>query len=408
MKQYLYFIKSILLLSLLLTYGTNKALAQSLKNENADNKISFGFDQKKGLGIKTTDDFFSLNFRFRMQNSISIQKADKTEYDAEIRDFRLRLDGHLYSPKLSYKIQVSLAPKELKHKEEESLNIIKDLLVQYQFDKNWSLLFGHTKLPGNRQQLSSSGELQLTDRSINNSKFRLESDLGLHLQYKAMYKEAFSYAITTAISTGKALLNKAHAEDNYALTGKLELYPFGEFTDGGAKYEGDLARETSPKLLVSGAFHHTNNALHSQGIKGAKLYEATDIQAVFVDLLFKYKGWAAMFAYLNRSADNIATQSNLDPSLKAFVFAGQGTDYQLSYLFPSKYEITARFSNQSVDDQLKQNHFPDTKQWSLGATKYIWNHKIKLQTQVSYQQESYQLKSNKDSWYARIQIEVGI
>lgn len=397
-------LKSILFI--LCVYLSTDVAAQTTKE---DINANFRLDPKKGLGFKTADDFFSLNFRFRMQNSVGITRKDKTEYDAEIKNLRLRFDGHIYSPKLSYKIQFSLSPDDLRHKEAgEGLNTIRDLVVQYQFNKKWSVVFGHTKLPGNRQQVNSSGELQLTGRSINNSKFRLESDLGLHINYNGVSEDAFSYAVKSAISTGRGVQNKSHSDNSYSLTGKLELFPFGGFTNAGANYEGDLERELKPKLMLSGAFNFNNDVVWSQGLKGTSLFEAKDIRAVFLDVLFKHKGWAAMFAYLNRSVDNPMTQSETDPSLQAFVFAGHGTDYQLSYLFANDYEIAARFSDQRINDQLYQNHSPNTRQWSLGATKYIWKHKIKLQTEVGFQQESYLLKPSKDSWYASAQIELGI
>jgi hypothetical protein len=45
---------------------------------------------------------------------------------------------------------------------------------------NW---FGQTKLPGNNQRVVSSGSLEFTDRTINNSRFNIDRDFGLFLDY---------------------------------------------------------------------------------------------------------------------------------------------------------------------------------------------------------------------------------
>jgi hypothetical protein len=41
--------------------------------------------------------------------------------------------------------------------------------------------FGQTKLPGNNQRVVSSGSLEFTDRTINNSRFNIDRDFGLFL-----------------------------------------------------------------------------------------------------------------------------------------------------------------------------------------------------------------------------------
>src|SRR5690554_7168252 len=70
-----------------------------------------------------------------------------------------------------------------------------------------------------------------------------------------------------------------------------------------------------------------------------------------------------------------------------YVFAGEGMDYQLSYTFPvSHYEIIGRFSTQNVDDKIYQLNVPNQKQYSLGITKYIWEHAFKIQTEFTYDQ----------------------
>jgi hypothetical protein len=41
--------------------------------------------------------------------------------------------------------------------------------VLFKPTKNWTIGFGQTKLPGNNQRVVSSGSLEFTDRTINNS-----------------------------------------------------------------------------------------------------------------------------------------------------------------------------------------------------------------------------------------------
>jgi hypothetical protein len=73
-----------------------------------------------------------------------------------------------------YAIQLSFAPGDVgEFREGENINIIRDAVVFYRPNKHWNISFGQTKLPGNRQRVNSSG-LQLTDRSINNTRFTID------------------------------------------------------------------------------------------------------------------------------------------------------------------------------------------------------------------------------------------
>ena len=49
------------------------------------------------------------------------------------------------------------------------------------FWKSFSIKFGQGKLPGNRERVISSGNLQLVDRSRLNSRYNIDRDVGFTL-----------------------------------------------------------------------------------------------------------------------------------------------------------------------------------------------------------------------------------
>src|SRR5690606_32108057 len=267
-----------------------------------------------------------------------------------------------------------------------------------------------TKLPGNRQRVNSSGSLQLTDRSINNAQFNIDRDFGFQANYFQQQKDQFSYNIKTAVSSGNGR-NWSGKDNNVALTGKLELLPFGTFKKGGDYFEGDIQREEKPKVMLSGVLHTNFDANAARGEQGDKLYENRNLQSVFIDAIGKYNGWAGMVSYMNRTTDNPLTVGENSDGLQEtrYVFAGEGMDYQLSYTFPvSHYEIIGRFSTQNVNDAIYKLNVPNQKQYSFGVTKYIWEHAFKVQAEVTYDDLSYHTGDQKNNWYVRFQIEIGI
>ncbi|MTG98940.1 MULTISPECIES: porin [Myroides] len=368
----------------------------------------------KGLGMTSADSLFQLNIRFRMQNRLTAisNQDESTKYEGEIRRLRLRFDGYVGNPKFLYVIQLSFTPKDMgTQKDGQSPNIIRDAALTYRPNSNWNFIFGQTKLPGNRQRTNSSGALQLTDRSINNAKFNIDRDFGIQAYYLQEKGDNFGYNVKTAVSTGRGRNWSGSESDSYALTGRVELFPFGSFKNNGAFFEGDLARETSPKLMVAGTFSYNNNAERTQGQTGDNLYEARSFRAIMGDAILKYNGWAAMLSYMSRNLSDPITylQQDAGEPLTRSVYAGHGLDYQLSYVFPSNYELIGRVSTQTMHDDLyKQLNMPNTTEFTLGATKYLWEHAFKIQAELTYDKLTFNQGSSKNNWYFRLQFEIGI
>lgn len=407
--------KKIFLALLCLIAGVSQAQVFEASHKNNDLKLASlpYYSYGKGLGMTSADSIFQLNIRFRMQNRVTVfgNEGEDTKYDAHIRRLRLRLDGYVGNPKLLYVIQLSFAPGDVGAIEEgKNLNIIRDAAILYQPNKNWSFTFGQTKLPGNRQRINSSGALQLTDRSINNAKFNIDRDFGVQAYYLNEHKEDFSYNIKTAISSGQGRNWTGKETDSYALTGRVELLPFGTFSKNGAYFEGDLARESSLKTMLSATYYHNNKSRQSQGQLGDQLFQEKSFDGLLLDVIAKYNGWAGMIAYMNRMSDDPIAYQNPNDTNSDFnyVYAGRGMDYQLSYVFPSNYEIIGRFSNQRMNDKLFEKNLPNTNQYSIGVTKYLWEHTFKVQSELTFDELQFQNGATKNNWYFRLQFEIGI
>ncbi|NHM06928.1 porin [Flavobacterium sp. CYK-4] len=404
--------KITILFLLIIASSQAQVTIEQSKNDN-DVKLStlpyYSFG--KGIGITSPDSLFQFNIRFRMQNRATYLKNDDENgaYDGQIRRLRLRFDGYVGNPKFLYVIQLSFAPGDVGEvKEGENINIIRDAVMFYRPNKHWNISFGQTKLPGNRQRVNSSGGLQLTDRTINNAKFTIDRDFGFQVHNMNEWKDKFSYNLKGAVSTGEGRNVTGKSDDGVALTGKIELLPFGAFAKDGTYFEGDIIREQKPKLLLSGAFQQNNHGRRTQGQLGNDLFEQRTMKSVLLDAMFKYNGFAAMASYMSRSTtENAITINPLDTTESNYVFVGNGFDYQLSYNLRSNYEIIGRYSTQNVGEDIR-SIAPNTREFSFGVTKYIWEHSFKLQTEVNFDKLKYHNGTTKNNWYLRFQVEIGI
>lgn len=399
-----------LLIVLFFSFGFSQTHNDSIKNNELRLAALPYYSYGKGLGVTSADSLFQLNIRFRMQNRVTYinEENEDNRYEAQIRRLRLRFDGFVWNPKFIYIIQLSFAPGDVGQVQEgDNVNIIRDAAFYYRPNKNWNFIFGQTKLPGNRQRVNSSGALQLTDRTINNARFTIDRDFGFQAYYLNEKEDAFSYNVKTAVSTGEGRNWTQTSDDGVALTGKLEIMPFGAFKNNGIYFEGDIAREKKPKLMFSGAFQQNNSAVRTNGQLGNLLYEPRTLKSYFADVMFKYNGWAFMSAYMQREASELVTYNPDDITQFNYVYSGKGMDYQLSYIFKNYIEVIGRFSNQFVDHEIKP-FTPDLKQYSLGVTKYIREHAFKLQAELTFDEKEYYSGDVKNNWYLRLQLEIGI
>jgi hypothetical protein len=367
-------------------------------------------NSSKKLGFTQKDSLFQMNIGFRVQSRIGYGKEDSESgvVEGEIRRMRLKLDGFVYNPRFGYKVELGFSARDIGTVVVgNSGNVILDGVFFYKATPNFTVGFGQTKLPGNNQRVISSNSLELTDRSINNSKFNIDRDFGVFLDYSKENPAHFSYALKGAITKGEGRNWVKTQDDGIALSGKVELFPLGAFTKNGSNFEADLMREKTLKWMISGAFSQNNNALRSQGQLGSSLYESRTLQSLFFDTMFKYNGWTAMAAYMSRATDNPITVNPLDSTKKQAVFVGHGVDAQLSYLFPSNYQIIGRFSTQKVDAGI-QTLSPDMDEYTIGLSKYIFGHKIKLQGEFSYDNVKSYNGDVHNNWFARFQVEIGI
>ena len=407
-------LKVVVILMMVFLVTPSLIFSQSSENRQIGDDLRFPnlpfYSYGSGLGFTTPDSTFRLNIRFRMQNRTTFINRDQGEnrVEASVRRLRLRFDGFVGDPRFLYAIQLSFAPGDVGEiTPGDNLNVIRDAIFYYRPNDYWSIGFGQTKLPGNRQRVNSSGALQLTDRSINNARYTIDRDYGIFINYQLEDVDRFSWAFKSAISTGDGRNYTRNPDTALAYTGRVELYPLGAFLSNGTLFEGDIKREQTPKLLIGATYHLNLGAKRTRGQTGDELYELRDITSVHLDAMLKYRGFAAQAAYMNRRATDPLTINQFDINEFQFVHTGDGMDFQASYLFHSNYEIIGRYSA-LIPGKVAKDYQPEIDQLSFGVTRYIWEHGLKLQTELTHSTFSAYDGNKSKEWYLRFQIEIGI
>lgn len=338
------------------------------------------------------DSSWTMKFAARMQllGSSNWENGVESQTNFLIRRARLKFDGYAFSPKLEYKIELGLSNRDISGASEYTNNApryILDALIKWNFYKNFELWFGQTKLPGNRERVISSGDLQLVDRSLLNSRFNIDRDVGFQLRHhfnlsnQFIVKEIFSFAQGEGrnVTTGNL--------GGHQYTGRIELFPFGDFKSKGDYFGSDLKREETPKLSLGVSYDHNNNAVKTRSNQGSYMvtddgFFETNINTLFIDAMLKYNGFSLMAEFADREAKDPFAK-NSDGSLTGdIVQVGNGLNIQTGYLFKNQIEISGRYTNIELDKSIT-GKTPEN-QYTLGLSKYFVGHKLKVQTDISH------------------------
>lgn len=378
-------------LNYLLVIAFFATITASNAQEISDAKFGKGL-----LNFVAKDSSFSVKFAPRIQvRSVSSWDHDGDQYGGPEHNFivrraRLKFSGFAYSPKLKYKIELGLSNRDISGANDFNRNTpryILDAVIMWNFYENFELWAGQTKLPGNVERVVSSANLQLIDRSMLNSRFNIDRDLGIQLRHKSNLGGNFLMREKIAISQGEGRNVTEGNEGGLQFTGRLEFLPFGKFASKGDYVQADLKREQTPKLMIAGTYDYNDDAVKTRSNLGSYMFRSdgtlyeTPISTIFVDAMFKYKGFSFMGEYAMRDADDAIAIDVDGTATGDVVLTGNALNLQAGYLFKNNYEVAGRFTTVDYDDIT--GALP-AEQYTLGLSKYVLGHKLKIQSDVSY------------------------
>jgi hypothetical protein len=372
--------------------------------------LGFG---NEGVVIKHDPSNFEMAIRFRSQFRFTYEdfenEAMQDYADFNVRRMRLRFDGTAFDDRFLYKIQLSFTRGDLDFDTIEYPNVLRDAVVGWRLTDKSTLWFGQTKLPGNRQRVVSSGNLELVDRSLLNATFSIDRDIGL--QWYNQIGDQRPFWLKFAISNGEGRsINNKNKEMSY--TARAEWLPLGDFTGDGDYYEGDLAFEKNPKIALGMVYNYNPGTNRVGGQIGRIITDGTDsfilrdIQTVFADFLLKYRGWAFSSEFVARDADDPIVP--ISATENAAIYKGKAVTAQLSYRLSNNLAPVVRFTKLFPDDEILSLENERT-QYTVGLTKYLNQHQVKLQGDLTLEQQRNSSEGvDEDNVMFRLQVEYGI
>jgi hypothetical protein len=328
--------------------------------------------------------------RFQFLATSLMQDGENPESSFLIRRSRLKFDGYAVTPKLQYKIELGLSNRDMSGVSQFTSNTpryVMDAVIKYNFYQNFVLWVGQTKLPGNRERVISSANMQQVDRSILNSRFNIDRDIGFQLRHHFTIFKKFVVREIFALSQGEGRNVTTGNLGGHQYTSRIELLPMGNFTSKGDYSGSDLKREPTPKLAVGITYDHNNNAVRTRSNMGSYMetdngFYETNINTLFIDAMFKYNGFSLMAEYADRDAKDPIAKNSDGTETGDVVQVGTGLNIQTGYLFKNNWEVSGRYSNAKLDKNITGAMLES--QYTLGLSKFIVGHSLKVQSDLSF------------------------
>lgn len=375
-----------------------------------------------GLVFQTKRGNFRVRYRTLLQYQFSATNNDDnggTNTEFYFRRIRLKFDGHVFRPWLTYKLQLSRDDVNIGQEGDGSGVEIKDVYIDLvYFDKIFPRI-GQFKVPFNREQLNSGTALLLVERSIVNSEFSLGRKIGGAL-YGFLGKHlAYGAAVFTAPGTDDT--SDASSVDSETFAGRVQLNFGGtlEYSNQGFPVGGDYAIVpdfTKVPILVFGAALFALPSLsvkENDGDSGALIQRFIElgiskgnVVSATGDASYKLPRFNIEAAYIGRW---------IDPEIGggATVY-DHGVRIQTGlFLIPDLIEVAGRWAFVSYDtspgvsvmqDSLRDN----SSELTSGINYYISkSNSWKLQLSYSFISDTFtQGAPNEDQKTLRLQMQV--
>lgn len=312
-------------------------------------EVEAGYDPERGAYVRTSDGRWELNpyAMVQLMSDTEVPQDAPASTSAMVRAARLIFHGHVFSPTVTYHVQVNFAGGKA---------VPDNVYLHYQPWRWLGLLVGQIEVPLNRQHITLEAYQQFVERSQVDRQFNLQRSVGL-IVYVSSAKHALEW------TSG---LFRAPAADPAAgtlapmLTTRFSWSPFGpiEFR------EGDLALSQRPRLQL--ALAGVYDPYPATPVPTPA--EPGDVLQAVAELTLRFRGISIS------SEGHVRRRRGASPELSYGAFGQVGV-----LVLPPNLELVGRYGwlgggMDSADVQ---------RETTTGASYYFHGHRLKVQGNYS-------------------------
>jgi hypothetical protein len=276
-----------------------------------------------------------------------------------------------------------------------------DVYLTYQPTDGFSLSIGQKQnMANNRELLFIEDQLTFSDRSLLSTQYaRSGREFGVFADYKINWGALVLHpAIAITSGDGRNSFGVDSRDSDLGgikYGGRLDLYPFGEFSAGNEKMLADLAGESSPKVLIGVAASLNKGASDplGEGHGGVQFYDDQgdpkfpDYRKLSADLLVKWKGISLLGELVINTAaslegsfiDEFGNNALVPTQISEYLALGRGYHAQLGYCYKGSWGLDLSYAFTEPEFAFNPNSIiGDMAAYRLGLSHYLYGQNLKV------------------------------
>ena len=284
-----------------------KAAGHGEKKKNKD-VPAIPFWSKKGFGFETEDGNWQTRLQWRFQGRFTYPErgdpdtlgdfTDNPESTFELRRVRMKIGGHGYKPWIKYYFEMDLQSTADSGGSAGATRVI-DWRIDLAKFKWATVRLGQWKINYNRERVDSSGKQTFVERSIVNSVFTIDRQVGVLVMGRLFPGTAYDIQYYAGVFTGSGR-GEANDDDKMMYMARLQWNIFGRELKW---RQSDVTYHDKPAAsLAFGAYTNVGKCTRWSSSGCGTLVQSRSIGGAFTsdstaaDSQFKVEGMVEEFA----------------------------------------------------------------------------------------------------------------
>lgn len=266
------------------------------------------FWSKKGFGFETEDGSWRTALQWRFQGRFTYPDrsdedtagdfGDQAESTFELRRVRMKIGGHGHKPWIKYYFEVDLQSTANSGGSPGSTRVI-DWRIDLAKYKTFTIRVGQWKINYNRERVDSSGKQTFVERSIVNSVFTIDRQMGVLAMGRLFPGKIYDVSYYVGVFTGSGR-GEANDDDKMMYMARLQWNIFGRILKW---KQSDLKYHEKPAAsLAIGGYTNVGQCTRWSSSGCGTLVQTTSLGAAFTsdaaaaNSQFKTQGMVEEFA----------------------------------------------------------------------------------------------------------------
>ena len=352
---------------------------------------------KKGFHFESDDGLFSTNLQWRAQMRFANPSdgdpdspsdfTDKATNNFELRRVRMKIGGHGYKPWLKYYFEMDLQPSRTVSKDTaRSSSRLIDWRIDVQPFREFGFRFGQWKVNYNRERVDSSGRQQFVERSIVNSVFTIDRQVGAMVKgrLRSGTMTDMRYYVGVFNGEGRSVDNES---TNMMTMGRLQW----NFLGKDLKWrQSDVKRHKSAAGSLAFGYAHNKGSCtrwSSSGCGSLGGFSTGDTNQ------FEVKQWVQEFAfkYQGLSIQQEYHEKDVQDNNTGIEYNLEGMYAQAGYFFneliasvPEQLEVAFRYAYVDEPDQSDTTFEQERTEYTVALNYFIAGHNNKITLDYSH------------------------